>query len=90
MKQMEIPQELVIELDYDSPLTPKEVKQFRPVLFEEDDHYCCLLGPDLEYAVIGRGATEDEAIDQWVIDCKSRLESTNQDDKVLQYMKDIL
>lgn len=87
---MEIAEEQVVVLDYGSPSLPKAVRQFKPVLFEEDDHFCCILGPDMETAVIGRGPTEDEALHNWVIDFRQRLESTNPNDSLAQYLKDTL
>lgn len=90
MKQLEIDPQFVVTLDYTSPDLPAAVRQFKPVLYQEDESFCCILGPDKEQAVIGYGATEDEAIKNWVTDFKQRLESRNENDTVAQYLRDML
>lgn len=90
MQQLEIDEDLIVYLDYESDKLPPLVRQLKPVLFEEDDHFCCILGPDMEHAVMGRGATEDEAISNWTADCKQRMQNKNPDDTVAQYLRDTL
>jgi hypothetical protein len=90
MKQMTIDEHDLITLDYESPNLPRAVKEFRPTLYKNDEMYCCILGPDPEEGIFGRGATEDEAIQSWNNAFKERLQSKSKSDEVLQYIRDTL
>ena len=87
---MLIEEDRIVTLDYDSAQLPRSVRQFQPTLYKEDESFICVLGPDLEQAVYGRGATEDEAIKAWEKDFKERLQSKGEDDSVAQYLRDTM
>jgi hypothetical protein len=90
MQQMVIDEELVIPLDYESRELHGYVRQFKPTLYAEGDLFVCVLGPDPEQAIYGRGATEDEAIQDWEAAFKERLKSKGENDVVAQFIKDTL
>lgn len=90
MQQVVINEELIVPLDYESPELSSSVRQFKPTLYKEGELFVCVLGPDAEQAIYGRGATEDEALTNWEADFKDRLKSKGDDDIVAQYIKDTL
>ncbi|MGN6491459.1 MAG: hypothetical protein ACTHLE_05635 [Agriterribacter sp.] len=90
MKQMTVPEELLIPIDYDAPETPPEVKQFRPVLFQREEVFHCVLGTDEATGIAATGATEDEAIAQWLSAFKERLKNGNDQDELLIYIRDTM
>lgn len=90
MQQIVIDKNLIVPLDYESPELSSAVRQFKPTLYKEGGSFVCVLGPDAEQAVYGRGATEDEALENWDADFKDRIKSKGEDDAVAQYIKDTL
>lgn len=90
MQQIVIDEDHIVPLNYDSPDLSKSVRQFKPTLYTEGDFFVCVLGPDVEQAIYGRGVTEDEALKNWEKDFKDRLKSKGDNDTVAQYIRDTL
>lgn len=90
MKQMSPPEESLIPIDYEASDTAPEVKQFRPILFQQDEVFHCVLGKDEETGIIGTGATEDEAIAQWLATFKDRVKNGNDQDELVVYIRDTM
>jgi hypothetical protein len=90
MQQIVIDEDLIVPLNYESKELPGSIRQFKPTLYKEGDAFVCVLGPDVEQAIYGRGATEDEALQNWEADFKDRLKSKGDNDVVAQYIKDTL
>ena len=90
MQQIVIDESLVIPLDYESKRLHGYVRQFKPTLYKEDEIFICVLGPDEDHAIYGRGATEDEALQNWEAAFAERLKSKGEEDTVAQYIKDTI
>ncbi len=90
MKQMNIDENLVVNIDYTDSALSAIVRQFKPVLFKDGELICCLLGPDRDQGIFGCGSTEDEAIKNWEDAFRERFESNNEEDEVAAYIKDTL
>ncbi len=89
MKQANLPEDaVVIKVDYTSDGLPEPVRKFRPVVYQDKDVYCCVLGEDATMGIFGTGDTPEEAITDWVLAFQKRInEPAKQDDEVLQYIK---
>ena len=92
MKQMSVDDSLVVHLNYDREDLPQSVKEFRPILFQEGDAFCCLLGPDPRIGVFGCGQTKEEAIKDWDADFRQRIKDRKNPSRneVTQYILDTM
>jgi len=90
MKQMNIEEEKKIKIDFAMDGLPKSIKVFEPLLFLEGDVFCCVLGPNPQDGIYGRGDTEKEALLEWDKNLKDRIKSKDPNDSVAQYVIDTL
>jgi hypothetical protein len=79
-----------VRLDFRMNELPISVKLFRPQLFQDDQGYYCLFGPDTDAGISGYGNTREEALDNWDMRLKERIRTRNTDDEVAQYALQIL
>ena len=89
MKQLKVPKEIEITIDFSDPGLPASVSLFHPVMFQEGNSFCCLLGPDTTQGIFGCGFTQQEAIEEWDAVLQERINSSDENDSVLQYIKSI-
>ena len=52
----------VIAIDLDAADVPESVREFHPILFKDGSEFCCILGPDAETGIMGRGHSAAEAM----------------------------
>jgi hypothetical protein len=90
MKQMDIPEEDRITIDYENKDLPEAVRTLRPTLFKKDDAFCCLLGPDQQEGVFGCGATREEALLDWESNLRKRIIYHKPGDELAQFIEDSL
>ena len=90
MKQLNVPEEMKVTIDFTKPDIPESVKAFRPLLFHDGNAYCCVLGPDPQAGVFGCGETPEKALKDWDVHLKERQLSKDQNDEVARYIKDTL
>jgi hypothetical protein len=65
MEQMAIDPQARIEIDFQAwPLT-SATQKLQPVVFQEGDSFCCLLGPDPQQGIFGCSQTPYEAVTDW-------------------------
>ncbi len=65
-------------------------KKIQPKVYQKDNYYYCLLGPNPQIGIFGRGNTANEAISDWVQELRKRLRQPKDDDDLLQYLSDTL
>jgi hypothetical protein len=90
MKQMNVPEQMKVNVDYTHTDLPPSVRTFRPLLFRDGRLYCCILGPDLEKGIFGCGDTEHDAFLDWDKSYQLRVKSSNENDEMARYIKDTL
>lgn len=90
MKQMDFTPDLRIEIDFKSAKRSRTVNTLQPVVFKDDNSFCCLLGPDLNYGIKGFGHTADEAIDDWETSLKKRIKTPSKNDELAKYVVSML
>ncbi|RYY53215.1 MAG: hypothetical protein EOO05_21275 [Chitinophagaceae bacterium] len=90
MKQMEISNHQVIELDFEDPWYSDTVRTLRPVAYNDGQKIYCMLGPDFEHAILGSGTTLVEALKSWDAALQKRIEHHSATDEVALYVKDQL
>jgi hypothetical protein len=90
MKQMELPEEMKENIDYSDMNLPVSVRVLRPLVFKDGDSFCVVLGPDLQEGVFGCGKTANEALNDWNIHLKERMEQGDENDELANYIKKIL
>jgi hypothetical protein len=74
MEQMNMEGMNVIPLNYEDPALPAAVRDFRPAVYLDDSGYCCILGPDPQRGIFGRGGSQQEAIADWLQQFNERID----------------
>src|SRR5688572_10252201 len=90
MKQMYVPADIKVEIDYADKNVSQAVRTLRPTLFTEGDSFCCLWGPDRQEGVYGCGATRGEALTEWEANMRKRIIYHKPGDDVAQFIVDSL
>ena len=88
MKQYNVPDEMKVPFDYTDDQLPEIVRLLRPLLYQDGELICCILGPDPQDGVFGTGMTPEEAISDWQKNLKDRLDHHAEDDEVAEYVID--
>jgi hypothetical protein len=86
MEQMNTEGLTLVRIDYDSADTPESVKTTHPVLYQEGEQYCCLLGPDVARGIVGRGETPAKAMAEFDRQFQERLEHPIEGDPVSAFI----
>lgn len=89
MEQMTMPQDAVIDYNYEAEGVAEPVKEFRPLIFKDGNAYCVVLGPDPQAGVFGCGASVDDALHDWTQHFKE-IASKGGSDEVSRYIIDTL
>jgi hypothetical protein len=87
MEQMNTEGLPLVPVDYDSAEVPESVKQTRPVVYQDGDGISCLLGPDPERGIFGRGKTLKEALSTFDRQFQDRLEHPIKGDPVSEFIQ---
>ena len=86
MWQLELNQDHVVKLNYEDDNLPPFTKEFKPILFKENDMFCCLLGPDPKHGIFGYGRTILSAVRDWEMHFKNRLYHHEKNDAVAKFI----
>jgi hypothetical protein len=89
MRQMNVPEEMKVKIDFSAPGIPSSVKMFRPLVFHDGDAFCCVLGPDPQLGVFGCGETLEKALTDWDGHLKEQISQDRESD-VSKYIVDTL
>ena len=87
MEQMNTDGLTLVRIDYNAADIPDSVKQTHPVLYEQGDSICCLLGPDPATGIFGRGKTAKEAMANFDKQFQERLDHPIQGDPVSEFIQ---
>jgi len=87
MEQMNTEGLALVRIDYDSADVPESVKQTHPVVYQDDGDYCCVLGPDPERGIFGRGKTLKDAMSKFDRQFQDRLEHPIMGDPVSEFIQ---
>jgi hypothetical protein len=90
MEQMNVPDETKLPIDYEDESLPASVRTFRPLIYQDGELICAVLGPDPQTGVFGSGATQEEAIEKWDLHLQDLLKYHKEDDKVARYIIETL
>ncbi|MGN6437250.1 MAG: hypothetical protein ACTHMM_11980 [Agriterribacter sp.] len=90
MKQMDMNGLEVVKVDYTDKTLPAAAKMFKPTVYKDGDGYCCLLGPDPQTGIFGRGQSASEAIADWDIHLQSGLAARSESEGIIRYIKERL
>jgi len=90
MKQLEVPEEMKIDVDFSNKKLPESARLFTPLLFKDGDAYCCVLGPDPQEGVFGCGKTPIEALKDWSKNLEKKKKVVDPDDEVAFYINETL
>lgn len=90
MKQLNVPEEMKIEIDFSDKRIPASARIFSPLVYRDGDTYYCILGPDLRQGVFGFGNTPIEALKDWDKNLEKKKKSNDADDEVAFYIQETL
>lgn len=83
---MNINPSVTIDIELSNTEANRMFNLLKPVVFEDDKLFCCLLGPDLRFGIKGFGHTPQEAIEDWETSVRKRIEQPFDNDTVAQYV----
>jgi hypothetical protein len=89
MQQMNVPEDMKVEIDFNGSQVPASVKTFRPLLFHDGNSFCCVLGPDPQAGIFGCGPTPEDALKDWHMHLIDKIK-TPSDDEVSKFIFDTL
>jgi len=90
MQQLNVPEENKLPIDYEDGSLPASVRRFRPLLYQEGDLICAILGPDTQTGIYGCGADIAEALKKWDAQLQDRIKYHKGDDEVARYIIDTM
>jgi hypothetical protein len=90
MEQMIFDQDLIVDIDFTAADVEKTLKTLQPVVFRDNERFCCHLGPDLENGIIGHGDSPETAISDWKEQLKLRIADAPEEDELANFVKDSL
>jgi len=90
MKQMKISEQLKVSLNYEEKELSRAVKELQPVVFQDGNEFCCLLGPDMKEGIFGCGISLQEALKDWERNLEKRINNATEGDEVALYAIDVL
>src|SRR3954468_17574205 len=90
MEQMNVPEDWKVTVNFDDPVLPASIKTFRPLVYQEGEAVCCVLGPDPQEGIFGCGTTVDEAMRDWDEHLQDRIQYHKEDDEVARFISDTL
>ena len=90
MKQLDVPSEMKVSIDFANNKVPESARTFQPVLFKDGDSYCCVLGPDPQEGVFGCGDTPIEALKDWDKSLRQRMKDHDKNDEVALFIHRVM
>jgi hypothetical protein len=87
MEQMNTDGLEIVRIVYESAGIPESVQQTHPVLYRKSDQYCCVLGPDQSRGILGCGETVAEALADFDLHFRQRLEHPVPGDPVSEFIQ---
>jgi hypothetical protein len=88
MKQMQVPEEMVVQINYEDSDIPETVRELRPAVYRDGDSFCVLLGPDPQAGIFGCGDTTDQALRDWDQHFTEHMENHPQNDELVEYIEE--
>jgi hypothetical protein len=77
-------------VDYERDDIPQSAKLLKPLVYQEGDNVCVVLGPDPTEGVFGCGSTEQEALLDWDKHLQEQVAASTAGDEVAQHIKNKL
>lgn len=80
MKQMELPDDMKEQIDFDDLELPLNARVLRPLVYKDEGSFCVVLGPNPQDGVFGCGNSIKEALMDWDVHLKQLLSENRKDD----------
>jgi len=90
MRQLEVPSEMKVNIDFADNKVPESARTFQPVVFRDGDSYYCVLGPDPQEGVFGCGKTPIAALKDCDKSLKQRMKVNDKNDEVALFIHRVL
>jgi hypothetical protein len=89
MKQFEVDESMKVQIDYNDVDIPDSVRTYKPLVFEDGNNYCVVLGPDPQVGIFGCGPTTKEALWDWDKHFNDFKNHHEEDDEVAIYIHEV-
>jgi hypothetical protein len=90
MEQMNVPEEMKIEYDFDNENATEAVRTLQPLIYRDGPDYHCVIGPDLKNGIVGVGSTVNEALLEWESKVRKRIIYHTENDELAAFIIDKL
>ena len=87
MEQMQPNGLKVIPIDFDANTIPASVRETHPLVYEDGDAVCCLLGPNPQDGIFGCGETIDAALADFDVHFQELLQHPKEGDPVSEFIR---
>ena len=87
MEQMQANDLKVIPVDFNATTIPVSVRQTHPLVYEDGDAICCVLGPDPQRGIFGCGATVAAALADFDVHFNELLKHPIEGDPVSEFIR---
>jgi len=90
MKQLNVPEEQKIDIDFEDEKLPSSVRTFRPLVFKAGEAIHVLLGPDTTEGVYATADTVATALAAWDRELQELVKAEGVESEVRTYVLDTL
>src|ERR1700712_3708672 len=89
MKQMQVPESMIVLVDFEDKNIPAAAREFKPVMYHDGESYCCLLGEDPQVGIFGCGSTREQALEDWDKPFNERISNNPPGDELVGEISDL-
>lgn len=80
----------IVRVNYSDPAVPENARMLRPLVWQDEQSFCVLLGPDPKAGVFGCGETVNSALKDWDFRLKAAMATKKNGTELAQFIRDAL
>lgn len=84
---MQIPESMQVTLSLEDDNIPEVFKEFNPVVYQEGNSFCVLLGENPQSGIFGYGKTTALAVADWVNRFNQRMVEHKKGDELVNFVR---
>ncbi len=79
-----------VDVNFEDPELPDNVRELRPLVWHDGNNYCAVLGPDQQTGVFACGNTVEKALEDWNWKVQERMIKPKAGDEVADFIRGVL
>jgi hypothetical protein len=77
-----------VSVNFNDPAVPENARLIRPLVWQDENSYCVLLGPDPQNGIFGCGDTVTTALKKWDQQLKNKLSTVKKNEAIAQFIRE--